>query len=101
MKAVGDLASFARNASAQLVEQAGDLKDATVEKFGSKKLDPYEEAVVDYDAALAALSKGAFAPAARKALDGPDRARRAGCIGHRPHPEVVRDRRPQGGLPGR
>jgi len=59
VKAVGDLGSFARTASAQLVEQAGDLKDATVdtvEKLGTKKPDPYEEAVADYNAAFAALS---------------------------------------------
>ena len=59
VKAVGDLGSFARTASAQLIEQAGDLKDATVdtvEKLGAKKPDPYEEAVADYNAAFAGLS---------------------------------------------
>jgi hypothetical protein len=51
-KAVDDIGKFARNTSAQLVEQAGDLRDSaveTVEKLTAKKSDPYEMAIAEYN----------------------------------------------------
>ncbi|WP_371031217.1 hypothetical protein [Pseudoclavibacter sp. JSM 162008] len=62
-RAFGGLGKFARHASAQLVEQAGDLKDATVdtvEKLGAPKSDPYEDAIAEYNAAFTAMSDKGF-----------------------------------------
>lgn len=58
-KAVDGIGKFARSTSAQLVEQAGDLKDAavdTAEKLTAKKPDPYEEAVAEYNGAFVAMN---------------------------------------------
>lgn len=58
-KAVEGIGMFARSTSAQLVEQAGDLKDAvvdTAEKLTAKKPDPYEEAIADYNGAFVAMN---------------------------------------------
>ena len=58
-KALDGIGTFARTTSAQLVEQAGDLKDVavgTAEKLTAKKPDPYEEAVAEYNGAFVAMS---------------------------------------------
>lgn len=58
-KAVDGIGKFARSASTQLVEQAGDLKDTsaeTVQKLTAKKPDPYEEAVAEYNGAFVAMN---------------------------------------------
>ncbi|QEO09494.1 hypothetical protein [Protaetiibacter larvae] len=58
-KAVDSIGKFARSASAQAVEQVGDLKDAaeeTIEKLTAKKTDPYEDAIIDYNAAFTAMN---------------------------------------------
>lgn len=62
-KAFGGIGKFARHASAQLVEQAGDLKDATVdtvEKLSAPKSDPYEDAIAGYNTAFTAMSDKGF-----------------------------------------
>ncbi len=62
-RAFGGLGKFARHASAHLVEQAGDLKDATVdtvEKLNAPKSDPYEDAIAEYNAAFTAMSDKGF-----------------------------------------
>lgn len=58
-KAANGIGVFARSASAQLVEQAGDLKDAAVErveKLTSKGPDPYEKAIAEYNGAFVAMN---------------------------------------------
>lgn len=55
---------FARNSSAHLAVQAGDLKDSatvTVEKLTAKKPDPYEEAVAEYNGAFTAMNDAGLA----------------------------------------
>lgn len=59
VKTVQGIGMSARSTSAQLVEQAGDLKDAivdTAEKLTAKKPDPYEEAIADYNGAFVAMN---------------------------------------------
>jgi len=54
-RAFDGMGRFARHTSAQLIEQAGDLKDAavdTVEKLTTKNPDPYEEAIAEYNGAF-------------------------------------------------
>lgn len=58
-KAADNVGRLARSTSAQVVEQAGDLKDAagnTVEKLTTKKPDPYEEAIAEYNGAFTAMN---------------------------------------------
>jgi hypothetical protein len=76
-KAFEDIGKFARTASAQLVEQAGDLKEAAletveqlteqagdlkdaavenIEQLTEKKPDPYEEAIAEYNGAFTAMN---------------------------------------------
>lgn len=58
-KAADNVGRLARGASAQVVEQAGDLKDAarnTIEKLTTKKSDPYEEAIAEYNGAFTGMN---------------------------------------------
>lgn len=58
-KTAGDIGKFSRTTSMQLVEQAGDLKEAavdTVEKLTAKRPDPYKKAIVDYNGAFTAMN---------------------------------------------
>ncbi|WP_285725105.1 hypothetical protein [Psychromicrobium xiongbiense] len=58
-KAVDGLGKFARNVSSQVVEHAEELKDAaadTVEQLTAKKSDPYEDAIVAYNAAFTEMN---------------------------------------------
>ncbi len=58
-KAVDNIGQFARVTSAQVLEQAGDLKDAagdTIEKLTAKKPDPYVEAIAEYNGAFTAMN---------------------------------------------
>lgn len=58
-KAVGGIGHFARRTSMQLVEQAGDLKDAAVETIGKRTADSpdtYEQRIVDYNGAYTAMN---------------------------------------------
>lgn len=62
-KAIGGVGKFARDKSAQFVDQAGDLVDSTkdiatdaVEKFKMKKPDPYEEAIAEYNGAFTSMN---------------------------------------------
>lgn len=62
-KAVDGIGKFARSSSARVVGQAGDLKDVavdTVEKLTTKKPDPYEEAVAEYNGAFTAMNDRGF-----------------------------------------
>ena len=59
VKAVGNLARFARESSAKVAEQAADVKEAaadTVDRFATKKADPYTEAIADYNDAFTSMS---------------------------------------------
>ena len=58
-KAAHDVGTVTRSTSAQLFEQAGELKDAaveTVEKLSGRKSDPYEDAIAEYNGAFAAMN---------------------------------------------
>lgn len=58
-KAADDVGRLARSTSAQVAEQAGDLKDAagnTIQKLTSKKPDPYEEAIAEYNGAFTMMN---------------------------------------------
>lgn len=58
-KAADSVGRFAQTASARTVEQAGDLKDAagnTIEKLTTKKPDPYEEGIAEYNGAFTAMN---------------------------------------------
>ncbi|GAB3570615.1 hypothetical protein [Spelaeicoccus albus] len=58
-KAVDGIGMFARSTSAQLLGQAGGLKDAatdTVEKLTAKKPDPYDAAITKYNGAFTAMN---------------------------------------------
>lgn len=62
-RAVDDIGKYARSASAQLVEQAGDLKDTvidTVEELTAKNPGPYVEAIAEYNGAFTAMSDKGF-----------------------------------------
>lgn len=57
--AVDNISKFARGTSAQVLEQAGDLKDAaggTIEKLTAKKPDPYVVAIAEYNGAFTAMN---------------------------------------------
>jgi hypothetical protein len=59
VKAVGNLARFARESSVKVGVQAADVKGAaadTVERFTTKKADPYTEAIADYNDAFTSMS---------------------------------------------
>lgn len=63
-KAFGGIAKFARQTSAQIADQLGDLRDAaadSVEGFGAKAPDPYAQAVTDYNAAFTAMNDNGIA----------------------------------------
>jgi len=58
-KAVDEAARKARAASVHLGERAGDLADATketVERLAARKLDPYEDAVAEYNGAFTTMN---------------------------------------------
>tara|TARA_B100000378_G_scaffold43013_1_gene32294 strand:+ start:253 stop:1266 length:1014 start_codon:yes stop_codon:yes gene_type:complete len=58
-KAAENVGRLARSTSAQVVEQAGDLKGAaedSIEKLTTKKPDPYEEAIAEYNGAFTAMN---------------------------------------------
>lgn len=58
-KAVGGIGQFARRTSMQLVEQAGDLKDAAVDTIGKRTADApdaYEQQIVEYNSAYTAMN---------------------------------------------
>lgn len=58
-KTLDGLGRFARNSSAQLVEQASDIKSSavdTVEKLTAKKPDLYEEAIAEYNGTFTAMN---------------------------------------------
>lgn len=58
-KAGDNVGKLARSTSATVVGQAGELKGAagnTVEKFTNRKLDPYAEAIADYNGAFTAMN---------------------------------------------
>ncbi|MFV9423975.1 hypothetical protein [Microbacterium sp. S1037] len=58
-KTVDDMGRLARSTSAQVAEQAGELKDAagnTLQKLTTKKPDPYEEAIAEYNGAFTAMN---------------------------------------------
>ncbi len=58
-KAVGGFGKFARNSSKQLIEQNSDLEDVAVGtggKLTTKKPDPYEEAIAQYNGAFASMN---------------------------------------------
>ena len=58
-KAVGGIGEFARRTSMQLVEQAGDLKDAAVETIGKRTTDSpdtYEQRIAEYNGAFTLMN---------------------------------------------
>lgn len=58
-RAADEVGRLARSTSAQVAEQAGDLKDAaedTIQKLTTKKPDPYEEAIAEYNGAFTAMN---------------------------------------------
>lgn len=58
-KAVGSFGKFARNSSKQLIEQTSDLEDVavgTAGKLTTKKPDPYEEAIAQYNGAFTSMN---------------------------------------------
>ena len=58
-KAVGGFGKFARNSSKQLIEQTSDLEDVAVGNGGkltTKKPDPYEEAIAQYNGAFTSMN---------------------------------------------
>jgi hypothetical protein len=58
-EAANDAGRLARNTSAQVAEQAGDLKDAAgnaIQKLTTKKPDPYEKAITEYNSAFTAMN---------------------------------------------
>ncbi|MGV0155944.1 hypothetical protein ACSW29_21630 [Rhodococcus sp. GB-02] len=58
-KAVGSFGKFARNSSKQLIEQTSDLEDVAVGtggKLTTKKPDPYEEAIAQYNGAFTSMN---------------------------------------------
>ncbi|PPG81458.1 hypothetical protein C5C29_15675 [Rathayibacter sp. AY1H2] len=55
-RAAGDLSKRARSATTQVMEQAGDLREAAAEKFGPRSLQSYEEVTAEYNRAFTAMS---------------------------------------------
>lgn len=58
-RAIDGVGKAARTASTQVVGQVGNVKGAakvTVEKLTTKKTDPYEEAITEYNSAFTAMS---------------------------------------------
>ncbi|OFV78589.1 hypothetical protein [Rhodococcus erythropolis] len=58
-KAVGGFGKFARNSSKQLIEQTSDLEDVavgTAGKLTTKKPDPYEKAIAQYNGAFTSMN---------------------------------------------
>ncbi|PPG18128.1 hypothetical protein C5D36_02430 [Rathayibacter sp. AY1C6] len=55
-QAAGDLSKRARSATTQVMEQAGDLREAAAEKFGPRSLQSYEEVTAEYNRAFTAMS---------------------------------------------
>ncbi|RZS57770.1 hypothetical protein EV141_1490 [Microcella putealis] len=58
-KAADEVGRLARSTSAQVAEQAGELRDAAgniLQKLTTKKLDPYEEAIAEYNGAFTAMN---------------------------------------------
>lgn len=58
-RAADEVGRLASSTSAHVVEQAGDLKDAaedTIQKLTTKKPDPYEEAIAEYNCAFTVMN---------------------------------------------
>lgn len=58
-KAADSVRQLVRGTTAQVLEQAGDLKEATgstLEKLATKKPDPYEEVIAEYNGAFTAMN---------------------------------------------
>jgi hypothetical protein len=58
-KAANAVGKLAQDASEQVVEQTGDLKDAAehaIEKLTAMKLDPYDDAIAEYNGAYTAMN---------------------------------------------